>query len=82
MKKKERLEARKEKDRKYNISEKGRARHKKYNCSEKGRARNFKYDHSDKGRLRAERWRCEHTPFSSEVIIKLILRGYKYGTES
>jgi hypothetical protein len=64
--------------------------HRKYNSSEKGKARRIKYNHSvkgtecyrryqDSGNRRTSRtlYRCEHIPLTADKILRLILVGYK-----
>ena len=69
--------SRKDRDFRYNHSEKGRARRIRYNHSELGRIQNLKYNRSEKGRRRNERSRCSHTPITTEKIWRLILSGYR-----
>jgi hypothetical protein len=52
--------SRKESDRRYDASEKGKARRRKYDASEAGRARHRRYNHTENGRARHHHWYCEN----------------------
>jgi hypothetical protein len=64
-------EVRREPDRRYNASEKGRLRAARYDDSEKGRARSSRYNTSAKGRDRQERY---------DATAKGIIRRVRYDT--
>ena len=54
------IESRHDRDRRYNLSQKGRARHDRYNRSRKGQERRWRYEASDKGRQRRSRYESDN----------------------
>jgi len=71
-------ERKREADRKYNRSVKGRERQQRYNKSWQGRERNFRYNHSWKGEER--NWKYEHS-FKGQYITRPNYRISDVGIE-
>lgn len=61
-------------EKRYNESEKGRARRIKYNKSAKGRASSRKYQENGHRQYKDEKWRCEHKPLTTAMLWRFILR--------
>jgi hypothetical protein len=57
----------------YNESEKGRARRIRYNKSAKGRASSRKYQENGHRQHANEKWRCEHKPLTTMMLWRFII---------